>query len=412
MSQIKSRIFLRNFLLLLLSGVFTQGVSTFTLLVTARQLGSEQYGQYIACITFTGFASIAVNLGAEIWLLREGRNGLGLLGEAIGSILSIKIMGGVFWLGLICAIAPLLNPAVFPPYLLILSAVFSWLNGIFTTVMAGYKASLRNTYTLFLQGAYAAFWLGLTFVLLLEKEDNPSKYIYIRIIALCLPLALGFLRRDILPWKVTWPKIFQTIKELPPFAISELLAWAYMRFDVLIVGFALDQHRVGIYAAAENIVNAMFFVPAAAYETAIPFLAAAWGSNRIRSTKDIISHLQPFFFIGLLLSLLAFSFGLVLPNFLGTSFEDSADILLILTPVPFLHSIIFGLTSYLVAFGEQKRRAIIQAQVAVINIVLNILLVYKLGIHGMAVVYVFTEILLLIGYIRLIHRHCKCFSVT
>ncbi len=407
MFQIRERIFLKNFLLLLFGTLFAQSASILVLLITARQLGSERYGQYIACITFTGLASIAVNLGAEIWLLREGRNGPRFLGEAMGGVLSIKIIVGTFWLGLMYLISLLLDPIVFPPYLFRLSAVFSWLNGIFTTVITGYKATMRNIFTLFLQSIHSIFLLGLTVILFLKNENDPGRYIYVRIIGLFLSLMIGLFlgMREIFHLRVTRSKIFQIIKELPPFAISELLAWAYMRLDVLIIAIALDQHRVGIYAVAENIVNTMFFVPSAAYETTIPFLVSIMAYNQIKFNKNIVIYLRPYIFIGLLLSFFVYLFAFILPNLLGMSFIDAIGVLLILSPIPFLHSIAFGLASILVVVGKQSERMMIQAQVVVVNIIMNILLVYKLGIYGVALVYVFTEILLVVGYVILI---CKC----
>jgi O-antigen/teichoic acid export membrane protein len=50
--------------------VVAQGMTALALLLTARQLKVDAYGQYTACITITSMLSILFSLGLDVWLLR------------------------------------------------------------------------------------------------------------------------------------------------------------------------------------------------------------------------------------------------------------------------------------------------------------------------------------------------------
>jgi O-antigen/teichoic acid export membrane protein len=56
------------------------------------------------------------------------------------------------------------------------------------------------------------------------------------------------------------------------------------------------------------------------------------------------------------------------------------------------------MAAIMVATNQQVKRTFIQVIAAVTNIVLNLLVVFRFGINGVAFVYVITEIILLVGY--------------
>jgi len=396
------RKFITNLLTLLSSAIISQVLSNLTLLLTARHLGSAKYGQYVSCVTLAGFAAIAVNLGAEIWLLRKGSEKPNLLGEAVGSVLMIKVALGTLWLGVMFLFASLLNPTVFPPTLFRLSALFSWLNSMFATILAGCKASLKNNLTLLLQTVYIILWLLFTGLLLLIQDINVANYMMARLTALLLAFSIGIfiVTRLLFPLRTSEPMIIQIAKETPPFALSEVMAWAYMRIDLLIIAFVLGQQAVGVYAVAENIVNALFFVPAAAYEATVPILKPIM----LSSFKYSLKYLLPFKILGFFLFITIALSITVLKNFLGPNFDEFPHILWILSPIPLLHSLVFGFTSIIVAAGRQRERVIVQAGAVTVNIILSIIAARYLGIKGVAAVYTITEFMLLLGYAKIAQR--------
>jgi hypothetical protein len=79
-----------NIATLFSGSIVAQGMTALTLLLTARQLQVDSYGQYAACITLTSMLSILFSLGLDIWLLREGGKAPHQIGDLAGSVLGVK----------------------------------------------------------------------------------------------------------------------------------------------------------------------------------------------------------------------------------------------------------------------------------------------------------------------------------
>jgi O-antigen/teichoic acid export membrane protein len=98
-----------NITTLLSGSVVAQGMTAFALLLTARQLMVDGYGQYAACITITSMLSIFFSLGLDVWLLREGGRDPSRIAEIAGSVLSIKASLGLIWILGLWFLVPLFN---------------------------------------------------------------------------------------------------------------------------------------------------------------------------------------------------------------------------------------------------------------------------------------------------------------
>ncbi|MEM3658412.1 MAG: oligosaccharide flippase family protein [Candidatus Hadarchaeum sp.] len=403
--QIGRRTLAYNFLNLLAGSLASQGVSTVVLLLTARQLGAEGYGQYTASLALTGSTAVLFNLGLDIWLLRNGAAGLALLSTFVGSVFLIKITLGWVWFLFIQVLLLLLRPENFPGGLVGLAAASVWFNGLLATILTTYKLSLKNRFTFFLQTLYVLIWLALTAALITWNEHLPWAYMWVRTLAIFIVVITGYimlLKMGFLaPVRIRLATVRTILRETIPFAISDALAWILMRADVLIIALLLDRKDVGVFSTAENIVNMLFFVPAAAYEIFVPTLSYSLKNDVNRAQLFVRYGICLFPLIGLLLILLVWICAPLLTNLLGTDFQEVRELLLILCPVPFLHSLTFGAAAFLVASGKQGQRTLVQALVAILNVGMNVIVAKPFGIKGISAVYAFTEAVLFLGYFML-----------
>jgi len=88
-----------NILYLLAGSAISQGLTSVTLLITARLLGPESYGQYTSTLTLATFASVFFNLGLNTWGLHEASRNPKDSRWILGSLLSIKFVIGMLWCG-------------------------------------------------------------------------------------------------------------------------------------------------------------------------------------------------------------------------------------------------------------------------------------------------------------------------
>lgn len=397
---------LSNITALLSGSVVSQGINALTLLLIARQLGPAGYGQYTACFALAGFAAILINLGADIWLLREGGRQAVPLGESVGSVLAVKVVAGIAWLGLMLVVAPLLRQDTFPAGLLQLSALSVLLDSLFATALTAFKASLRNYVTSLLESGSDAVWLMATLLLIGLGVRRVEIYAQVRIIVLFVSLLVAIL----IIWRIvgvrgTFRTVGRLLREAPPFAASEFLSWISLRMDVLIIAFALGEQAAGLYAPAVGVVNALFLIPAAVHGVMVPVLSHLVVTNTAQAEASAKRMVVLLLATGLGLSLTLLGGAPLLVSFLRESFSNSLNVLRILSVILLFKSSSFAMAAILVAIGRQPQRTLVQAVAAIANIGLNLWIVYRLGIEGVAWVYVLTELLTVLGYTWLVQRY-------
>jgi O-antigen/teichoic acid export membrane protein len=404
--QLTRRNIIANIATLLSGSTAAQGMTAVTLLFTARQLGAVHYGQYVAAFTLVSFTAVLFSLGLDLWLLRNAGREPTELARLTGSLLAIKGCIGGIWLAVFFGLASILDPSRFPVELIRLSALAVWLDGMFSINLTAFRASLRNTYSAVLEAGTVGLWLLMTFLLTTSGQAQPLAYLGVRIVA----SLVGVVVSSLLVWHKVQPRVSllfikRALGEALPFAGSEILAMANMRQDVLIVALMLGDKAAGLYSPAVGIINAAFVLPAAIYLVITPVL-----SNLFATNVDKAWVIAKQGILLLALAGLAASIGLVviagpIISLLGVTFHGSREVLLTLSVILFSHSISFGMASILVATGQQKKRTIIQAIVVAINAILDFAIVHWAGIIGVAIVYVISDILLLVGYSWLVWRN-------
>jgi O-antigen/teichoic acid export membrane protein len=228
----------------------------------------------------------------------------------------------------------------------------------------------------------------------------------VRIIVLFISLLVAiFIIWRTIGIRGTFRTVRRLLREAPPFAASELLSWISLRMDVLIIAFALGEHAAGLYAPAVGIVNALFLVPAAVHGVMVPVLSHLVMTNTAQAEVTAKRMVVLLLATGLGLSLTLMGGAPLLVSFLKESFSGSLSVLRILSAILLFKSGSFAMAAILVAIGRQPHRALVQAVAAIANIGLNLWIVYRLGIEGVAWVYVLTELLTVLGYTWLVQRY-------
>jgi O-antigen/teichoic acid export membrane protein len=396
----------KNIAALFSGSALAQGATALALLLTARAVGVEGYGQFAACFALASVSSVVYNLGLDIWALREGGRTREKLGGLIASVLAIKVSGGTAWLAAITLLAPLIRPDVFPVELIFFISLSVLLDNLFASNLTAFKASLRNQYTLVLEGGADLVWLAATVFLIMRGEANPVVFVQARLVvqAAGLLVSTGIVHR-MFPLKPTLRMAREALKAAFPFAASEFLAWASMRVDLLIVAFILGQYHAGLYSPSVGIVNALFLVPAAIYIVMVPVLTNLFTNNLGQAWQTAKRGILASGLVGAALSAaLAVGAG-PLVSLLGEGFQASTEILRILSVILFFQSLTFMMAAILVASNQQARRTVVQAVAVIFNTLLNLLIIGRLGITGVAYVYAATSIVTLAGYSFLAFRY-------
>lgn len=393
----------------LFSGSFVaQATTALASLLTARYLGPALFGQYSASFVLAAVTTIVFSLGLDLWLLREGGRHELSLKEMTASVLAIKLAGGLPWLILLTMIAPRLVPQTYPAVLLFWSAAAVALDSLFATALYSFKARLRNRLASFLEASCDLFWLLGVLALIWQGAALPEAFAQARALALVIFLSVAvvfILRSEGLNFSTHVTR--KALHSAPPYAASELLASATSRLDIVIVSVVLGGFAVGLYSPVVNLMNAAFLAPLAVHIVMVPVLSNLFFHNFARGLRVARLTIVGLLGMGVALTAVFLAAAPLMVWVLGESYAPSLGLLRILSLILFFKSISFAMAAILVAAGKQAKRSAAQAVAVVFNLVMNLLVVHRFGLPGIAWVYVFTEMILFIGYTYLVVReHC------
>lgn len=376
------------------------------LILVARQVGPDAFGQFAACLALTKILSVGFGLGLDIWLLRNGyrnddHNELARHGT---TCLAIRTGLGLLWLGGIVLLAPWLDPGAYPPALLILTAVGVWFEELANIVWSTFKAALQNQILLkFITLAQATLLVAILF-LMASGVRAVEVYVWAYVVVSALH-ALVAIRWQVWTFGWRWQPgdLWPTLRASVPFALSTSLAMIYGRADIALVAHWLGERAAGLYSPAVSLANALALIPTAVYFVMVPILSRLYTEEPARADRMTIHLVRVSIGVGLAAGAGLAVVAQPLAQFIyGSAYTVTGDLLAVLGGVLAARFVSMMLATALVAYGLQAQRVVVQAGIALLNVGLNVWLIRRWGLPAAAGVYVFTEWVLVIGYALLV----------
>jgi len=394
---------LTNFVTLLSGMGLARAMTAIALILVARQVGPGSYGQYVACFSLAKLTSVAFSWGLDGWLLwRGGAAARGTIALQSGVALAWKLILGVVWfLALyLLALTGWLNPATFPPSVLLITGLIVWADDLTNTVWSIFKSTLQNDVTFKIITPVQVVMLSVTVALIFADTRSLVVFLWARltVVAIGCIVALYLLRRNI-GIDFTGSAMLPIFRAATPFAASLVFSLIYERADVTIVGQFLGTQQAGLYGPAATITATLLLIPASAYAVMVPVFTRAWldREGRFAATLRLLLVVNAALGICLAASLAA-SARWIMHQLYGAQYTEAGGVLTVLSLVLGLRCVTFALGAAVVGAGLQARRLKAQALSAILNVVVNLAIVTSWGIQGVAWVYVFSELVLLIGY--------------
>jgi PST family polysaccharide transporter len=191
---------------------------------------------------------------------------------------------------------------------------------------------------------------------------------------------------------------FSMLKQGLPLVVALIAFAVYSRFDQLIVGYLIGDTAAGIYGMAVSINEFYFLLPFALISSAYPKMLQFGDVTDERSS--ILMQMVLSLLLLLALAMIFASYyagGYVTHLVLGSAYDGVAPILTVYAVANIFGYFVIFSSRYLSARGEiglVLRRSLVGAGV---NVVLNLLLVPKVGLLGAAWAMVVTQALLAVA---------------
>lgn len=171
-----------------------------------------------------------------------------------------------------------------------------------------------------------------------------------------------------------------------PMLVMGFASTIYMKVDQIMVGKMLTSFDLGVYSVAVTLSEYWYFIPAAIYSSFLPVITQCFEEgnaafeNRLQQFADIMTFISYFIAAGVMV------FGhLAITMLYGYEFEKSAYILMIYIWSGVFTCLSYSGQAYYVIHKDTKTIMMINISGAVINFLLNIILIRLLGSAGAAV---------------------------
>lgn len=193
--------------------------------------------------------------------------------------------------------------------------------------------------------------------------------------------------------------------------IPTIFAALYGKVDMLMLGYLTTYFEVGIYAQAEKIINMLSQLITPISLVLMPLIAEkmAHGIEKEALIKIFSDNSQVIWLVGLPISLGIMGTAKVFTNiFFGAGYEKVENLLYILAPTIVIIGFdnLYG-AQFLVASGLQKEFNISVISASILNFLLNLLIINKMGAVGAAITTLITEIVMLAVQVWYVSKYIR-----
>jgi O-antigen/teichoic acid export membrane protein len=308
----------------------------------------------------------------------------------------------------------MLPNSTYPPSILLPTILGVALDSLILLSFSSLRIRGQHRIVTLLQAGSGTSLLALTLMMPLSDGQVALFAVARTILSIIFFLILFiYMGRDYLKNRAPLMGFGQILGASRTFMWAEMASSVYVKADLTIISIVIGPLGTSVYGPAITVLQAAFIILRALFYYFVPILSKTYSKNIKDYVYKSIVHFLIQITTGAGISIFLFLLAEPIINLIFTStYADSAVILRLLSPIPFIRSINFALGAVLTSSHRQGRRTRVQISAALFNIVGNLLIIGPLGINGVAIIYVFSELFLALGYILLVRDLRKQLSLA
>jgi len=376
-------------------------LSLLLLIYVARILGATEYGKFSFALAFISLFVIFHDFGLPILITREyAKEEEKKDREEFYSVLSLKILLSIATLVIILVSSFFITADPQIRNIILILTIFSMLNGFNSIFYAVFMARQKMEYQAWLESLQYLLISGLGFLILFNfpSIENLS-YGYFIASVVSLISVLIFFNKKIFNLKIYWQgQIWRKFLMMAwPLALTGLFGSVYNYIDSVMMGSWGMITETGWYNAAYRIIFVTYIPMGLISGSFYPALSNFFKTSKEKLQKAWDYQLE----LMILLSLPLAVGGIILaPRIIYSlypfSFSPSIlafQILILSSSLVFLYRPFFDV---MIASNQQKNAFWVTLSGAIVNIVLNLILIPKYKLYGAAVATVIAYIIILL----------------
>ena len=386
----------KNSLFLLLGQVTSIVFGFFYFVYMARYLGAADLGVLSFAISFASILGLIGDLGLTSLMIREVSRNLLQAPKYLGSVLLIKILLSIVNFGVAVIAINILDysePTIQIIYIITLYNIATNFTYVFYSVFQAFERFEFQSLGLILNSTLML--ISIFFAVEQKLDLIYFSFIYLIVNTIILGYSLLVcLRKFTIPvFKIDYVFWKQIISESAPFWLNTVFVLIYFKIDMVMLSVMDGDSVVGWYAASYRLIDALALLPAVLMSTLYPVFSKFYVNSREslefafkKSFKFLTIVSIP---IGIGTTILAERIIILI---YGVQYSPSVISLQILIWASVLSFINYTPATYLNSIDRQRTLMTFTFVGAVLNLVLNFILISRFSYIGAAIATVFTEL--------------------
>lgn len=368
--------------------VFTLGVSFIMLIYIARYLGPANYGLFNYVISFVGLFSFLVSFGIDNVINREMIKNHTKKDELIGTAFYIKIIGSILAIISIFIVSFLTTK---DPFILALIWLFS-LNFIpqaFNIIEIYFQSQVLSKKVVSAQIISNIISAMLKIICIILGKG----IFWLMVISIVETLTYAFVLlfsyrkfgNHIRKWSLNIGLAGNLLKDSWPLMLASISIGIYMKIDQIMIRNMLGNEQTGIYAVVVRISESWYFIPMLICTSLFPAIVNAMSTDIILFKSRMKKLYFLMFWISISIAFITTILAYPIIKILfGVLYLDAVIVLQIYIWAGISVSLGVAVNQYLLSNNFTKISLYNTSLGAIINVILNIILIPRFGIKGAA----------------------------
>lgn len=384
------QIVLKNTFWLSFGTIISKLIRALMVVYVARILGVEQYGLYSYGLSLASIFFIFADIGLSSLLIREYIKKPEERRAYVSTITAIKLTLIGLSIILISFVAPHISQLKETNTLLPLFAILLSLDGLRSFGFSIFRAKNKMEFETYTEIITEIISTVIGFTILLKAPSVHNLLLgYIASSTLGVSLILMYVGiKNISAFfkNIKLELVSSILKASAPYALIGIFAMLMTNIDMYLIGYFLSVEQAGIYAAALRPISILYLLPGFISTAIFPTMNQLITSKEVSKTKLLLEKS--------ITATLAVALPIVIGGIIvgypimrvifGVEYVQSANTfkLLLLTLIPIFPG--FILSNILFSYEKRWAPLIATGAGAIVNIILDILLIPKYGIAGSA----------------------------
>lgn len=361
-------------------------------ILIANYLGREQNGMLTGAVVYVYFFASIASLGLDQFIVKELHQFPANRDSILGTSFFLKIFAGLACVPLIF-LAYNIYPLQATPYLFVFILSFTGIFQAFTVVDSYFQSQVQSKYIMRVQ-VFGNLIASLFKFGLIWLKMPILWFVFAALLDVVLLSAGYFLTyqnsgRSVFNWKFEFPLARKLVQFSWPLIVSGIMVSVYMKVDQVMIQNMVGVKEAGAYATVAQLSEAWYFIPIAIVSSLFPAILNAKRDDEERYKKRLQDLYDLMVLLSLPLALIITFASPLIYRLYKPEYAYAAPVLSVHIWAGIFVFLGTASSQFLIAENYIKLTFIRTGVGAIVNIVLNLILIPKMGMMGAAVATLF-----------------------